>query len=81
MTEHMSVLKVADSLATADSLYTFNFQTKTLRAFQDQTSAGLSMIACGPNTLIGLIKQSKLKRLRKVNQLQRRRGSSTIPTT
>ena len=57
MTEHMSVLKVADSLTTnADSLYTFNFETKTLRPFQEQTSAGLSMIACGPNTLIGLIK-------------------------
>ena len=36
MTEHMSVLKVADSLTTsADSLYTFNFETKTLRAFQE----------------------------------------------
>ncbi len=34
------------------------------------------MIACGPNTLIGLIKQSKLKRLRKVNHLQRRRTSN-----
>jgi hypothetical protein len=34
MTEHIAVLKVADSLRT-DSLCTFNFETKTLRPFQE----------------------------------------------
>ncbi len=75
MTEHMAVLKVGDSKKKSDNIYTFNFETKILRPFQELTP-GLSMIACGPYTLIGLIKQSKLKRLRKVNHMQRRRTSN-----
>ncbi len=75
MTEHMAVLKVGDSKKKSDNIYTFNFETKILRPFQELTP-GLSMIACGPHTLIGLIKQSKLKRLRKVNHMQRRRTSN-----
>ena len=55
MTEHMAVLKVGDAKKNADNIFTFNFETKVLRPFQELTP-GLSMIACGPNTLIGLIK-------------------------
>ena len=75
MTEHMAVLKVGDAKKQVDNIYTFNFETKTLRPFQELTP-GLSMIACGPHTLIGLIKQSKLKRLRKVNHMMQRRRTS-----
>ncbi len=58
MSETQGVLKVSipdPNGQVMDLLYTFNFEYKTLKLFED-VEPGLQMVASGPNSLLGLVK-------------------------